>query len=221
MACGRGSFPQSRPRPASGWTHASNAEALRRRKPCWGVDTGGYGVCLTRAGVQNENSRYHGSEFPPSERIEKVAASLARAGHEIFLLCNNDGRFAESQETAGVVRLWRLRPTLPCRTLNRAIKLPVFFNPLWALPLRSLAVRPPGRRRIFSAFGADRRRQCIHPCNRRHASREWPESHNELPSAHSQGFKRVRNQVPCLSSGKTRRVPASGHAYARWPRWIA
>jgi glycosyltransferase involved in cell wall biosynthesis len=84
---------------------------------------------------------YHGSEFPPSERIEKVASSLARAGHQIFLLCNNDGRFSKSQETVGDVHVSRLRPSLRSRRLNRAIKLPVFFNPLWALQLRSHVTR--------------------------------------------------------------------------------
>jgi hypothetical protein len=35
---------------------------------------------------------YHG-EFPPAERIEKIAKTLTAAGHKIYLLCNNYGKF--------------------------------------------------------------------------------------------------------------------------------
>ena len=31
-------------------------------------------------------------EFPPAERIEKIAKTLATAGHEPVLLCNDYGR---------------------------------------------------------------------------------------------------------------------------------
>ncbi len=84
---------------------------------------------------------YHGSEFPPSERIEKIAASLISAGHTIFLLCNNDGRFPKDEETVSGVHVLRLRPHLPNRKLNRAMKLPAFFNPFWVVQLRNMVAR--------------------------------------------------------------------------------
>lgn len=84
---------------------------------------------------------YHGSEFPPSERIEKIARSLSAAGHRIYLLCNNDGRFHRHEEEVGEVHVVRLRPTLRSRRLNRALKLPFLFNPLWAAQLNAVIRR--------------------------------------------------------------------------------
>lgn len=74
---------------------------------------------------------YHGAEFPPSERIEKTAKTLTAAGHEIFLICNNDGRFPLSEEQVGEVHVLRVRPTFHNVALNKIVKFPAPFNPLW------------------------------------------------------------------------------------------
>jgi glycosyltransferase involved in cell wall biosynthesis len=74
-------------------------------------------------------------EYPPAERIEKVARTLASAGHEIFLLCNNYGAVSPREERAGGVHVVRVGPALKSRTLSKIVKLPVFLNPLWVLEL--------------------------------------------------------------------------------------
>lgn len=74
---------------------------------------------------------YHGAEFPPSERIEKTARSLAADGHEVFLICNNDGRHARDEEQVGPVHVLRVGPTFSSRTANKILKFPAPFNPLW------------------------------------------------------------------------------------------
>jgi glycosyltransferase involved in cell wall biosynthesis len=78
---------------------------------------------------------YHGGEFPPAERIEKMAATLTQAGHQIYLLCNNYGDHALSEEQIGDVHTVRVRPTFGIRKLNKILKFPVFLNPLWILQL--------------------------------------------------------------------------------------
>lgn len=84
---------------------------------------------------------YHGGEFPPSERIEKTAKSLAAAGHQVFLLCNNYGEFPLHEEIVGGVHVIRVRPTFRSRGWNRILKFPVFFNPLWILQLLAVIRR--------------------------------------------------------------------------------
>jgi glycosyltransferase involved in cell wall biosynthesis len=76
-------------------------------------------------------------EFPSgaTERIVKVARSLNAAGHEVFLLCNNYGSFELSEEPDREIHTLRLRPTFRSRALNRAVKFPVFLNPLWIAQL--------------------------------------------------------------------------------------
>jgi glycosyltransferase involved in cell wall biosynthesis len=74
---------------------------------------------------------YHGSEFPPSERIEKMGKTLAAAGHEVFLICNNDGRHARREEQVGEVHVLRLAPTFSRKAWNQVLKFPAPFNPLW------------------------------------------------------------------------------------------
>jgi glycosyltransferase involved in cell wall biosynthesis len=70
-------------------------------------------------------------EFPPAERIEKISKTLASAGHQVFLLCNNYGKFALSEETVGDVHTLRVKPSLKNRKINKILKFPVFLNPLW------------------------------------------------------------------------------------------
>ncbi len=73
---------------------------------------------------------YHG-EFPPAERIEKIAKTLTAAGHKIYLLCNNYGKFGGSEEVVGDVHVIRIRPLIRTRKLAKVIKFPVFLSPLW------------------------------------------------------------------------------------------
>jgi len=76
-------------------------------------------------------------EFPfaHAERIVKVSRTLKGAGHQVFLLCNNYGSFSVSEEQTGDIYTIRLRPTLKNQKLNKVLKFPVFFNPLWLVQL--------------------------------------------------------------------------------------
>ncbi len=74
-------------------------------------------------------------EFPDSERIEKTAKSLTAAGHEVFLLANNYGKFHEPEQQVGDVHVLRLGPTFRRRLWNRLLKFPIFLNPLWMAAL--------------------------------------------------------------------------------------
>jgi glycosyltransferase involved in cell wall biosynthesis len=84
---------------------------------------------------------YQGTDFPPSERIEKTARSLTAAGHEVFLICNNDGRFPLSEEQVGDVHVLRVRPTFRNVAPNKIVKFPAPFNPLWLGTIASAIVR--------------------------------------------------------------------------------
>jgi glycosyltransferase involved in cell wall biosynthesis len=77
---------------------------------------------------------YHG-EFPPAERIEKIAKTLTAAGHKIFLLCNNYGKFTASEEVVGDVFTIRVRPQIRSRSISRIVKFPAFVSPLWLAEL--------------------------------------------------------------------------------------
>jgi glycosyltransferase involved in cell wall biosynthesis len=79
---------------------------------------------------------FQGSALWPCERIEKMAGSLSAAGHECFLLCNDDGG-STTADSLGTLRLVRLKPRLGSRRLNQLLKAPYFFNPLWVSQLRS------------------------------------------------------------------------------------
>jgi glycosyltransferase involved in cell wall biosynthesis len=74
---------------------------------------------------------YHGGDYPPAERIDKIAKTLTAEGHEIFLLVNNYGKYDISEEQIGDVHTFRLRPTFGSRVVNKIVKFPVFLNPLW------------------------------------------------------------------------------------------
>jgi glycosyltransferase involved in cell wall biosynthesis len=84
---------------------------------------------------------YHGAEYPPAERIDKIAKTLTAAGHEIFLLCNNYGKYSVSEEQIGDVHTLRLTPTFSSRALNKIVKFPVFLNPLWIAQIRQAVKR--------------------------------------------------------------------------------
>lgn len=75
------------------------------------------------------------AEYPPLERIEKEARSLTRAGHKVFLLSNNYGRFPQSEEAVDELWVSRIKPNFKNKKLCKILKFPVFLNPLWALQL--------------------------------------------------------------------------------------
>ena len=81
------------------------------------------------------------AEFPPAERIEKVARTLTTAGHDVVLLCNNYGRHARARERIGGLDVERLSPTFRSRVINKIFKFPVFLNPLWIVQLVGLVQR--------------------------------------------------------------------------------
>lgn len=80
-------------------------------------------------------------EYPDSERIEKTAKTLTAAGHEIFLLCNDYGKFPLREEQVGPVHVIRLGPAIASRKWNRALKFPAFINPIWIAGLISVVRR--------------------------------------------------------------------------------
>ena len=73
---------------------------------------------------------YHG-QYPPEERIEKIAKSLSGAGHQVFVLCHNRGGFLLSEEKLPYLYVIRMKPRFGSRKLNELIKFPIDFNPLW------------------------------------------------------------------------------------------
>ncbi len=81
------------------------------------------------------------AEFPDSERIEKTAKTLTAEGHEVFLLCNNYGKFPKPEEQVAEVHVVRVGPTFQNRTWNRILKFPIFLNPFWILALMRMIRR--------------------------------------------------------------------------------
>jgi glycosyltransferase involved in cell wall biosynthesis len=80
-------------------------------------------------------------EYPPAERIEKVAKTLAASGHEVVLLCNNYGSHALPEEHYEPLQVVRLRAPFRNRTLNRILNFPLFLNPIWIIQLLRIARR--------------------------------------------------------------------------------
>jgi glycosyltransferase involved in cell wall biosynthesis len=80
-------------------------------------------------------------EYPPAERIEKVAKTLSDAGHEIFLLCNNYGSQTLREENCGPLRVMRLGAPFRSRSLNRILNFPLFLNPIWIIQLLRIVRR--------------------------------------------------------------------------------
>lgn len=71
------------------------------------------------------------ADYPWDVRIEKVANSLIRAGHEVHLTCRNTKRSARYEHVDGlhIHRLPKL--SLLPHKLSKALSFPLFFNPLW------------------------------------------------------------------------------------------
>src|SRR5689334_21527528 len=80
-------------------------------------------------------------EFPPAERIEKVARKLAAASHDVVLLCNNYNEQDSPPERVGALDVERLWPTFRSRAINKILKFPVFLNPVWVTQMMSLVQR--------------------------------------------------------------------------------
>ena len=80
-------------------------------------------------------------EYPPAERIEKVAKTLSAAGHDVFVLCNNYGRHAGGVEPGPHCRVVRPKAFFPQRTLNRILNFPLFLNPLWLFVILRTVLR--------------------------------------------------------------------------------
>lgn len=70
-------------------------------------------------------------EYPPAERIEKVAKTLSAAGHDVFVLCNNYGRHAGGVGVGPHGPVVRPKAYFASRTLNRILNFPLFLNPIW------------------------------------------------------------------------------------------
>jgi len=81
------------------------------------------------------------AEFPPAERIEKVARTLAAAGHDVVLLCNDYSDHDSLPERVGALDVERLWPTFRSRAINKILKFPVFLNPVWVAQLTALVQR--------------------------------------------------------------------------------
>ena len=80
-------------------------------------------------------------EYPPAERIEKVAKTLSAAGHDVFVLCNNYGRHLGGVEAAPHCRVVRPKAFFAQRTLNRILNFPLFLNPLWLFAILRTVLR--------------------------------------------------------------------------------
>lgn len=70
-------------------------------------------------------------DYPWDVRVEKIARTLADAGHTVTILARNSRRRPGSEGT-GALRIRRL-PALPawCGRLNALFGIPVFWNPVW------------------------------------------------------------------------------------------
>jgi glycosyltransferase involved in cell wall biosynthesis len=75
------------------------------------------------------------AQFPPAERIEKIARTLTSAGHQVSLLCNSYAPSYERTEVVDGLAVQRVGPALPNPALNRIAKFPLFANPVWLIQL--------------------------------------------------------------------------------------
>ncbi|MAL97814.1 MAG: hypothetical protein CL583_05105 [Alteromonadaceae bacterium] len=70
-------------------------------------------------------------DYPWDVRVEKIAKSLGKAGHDVTILCSNHGRKEreEQREYFSICRLPRFRG-LPA-ALVKWLNMPFWFNPVW------------------------------------------------------------------------------------------
>jgi glycosyltransferase involved in cell wall biosynthesis len=78
---------------------------------------------------------YQGSNLARCERLEKIARTLQRGGHEAVLVCNDYGEAPRGVDRMGEMPVRRIRPTFGSVLLNRIVKFPLFCNPLWVTQL--------------------------------------------------------------------------------------
>lgn len=71
------------------------------------------------------------SDYPPDIRLNKEFKTLIKAGYHIFLLCNNNKNFPQTEKLNGatIIRLPKFS-FLPF-TVQKFLRLPTFFSPLW------------------------------------------------------------------------------------------
>lgn len=78
------------------------------------------------------------SDFPPDIRFSKEARSLAKAGYEVHLLCNNKKNLPESDKWQDIfIHRLKYYPALGGRC-NRSLNTPLFFSPVWIMKLITL-----------------------------------------------------------------------------------
>jgi glycosyltransferase involved in cell wall biosynthesis len=75
------------------------------------------------------------AQYPPAERIEKIAKTLAAAGHHVHLLCNSYAPSYRRAEVIDRLGIHRVGPALPSEVISRIIKFPLFANPIWLTQL--------------------------------------------------------------------------------------
>jgi glycosyltransferase involved in cell wall biosynthesis len=75
------------------------------------------------------------AQFPPAERIEKIAKTLAAAGHDVHLLCNSYAPSYRREEVIDRLAVRRIGPALSNETMSRVVKFPLFANPVWLIQL--------------------------------------------------------------------------------------
>jgi glycosyltransferase involved in cell wall biosynthesis len=78
---------------------------------------------------------YQGSSLAGCERIEKMARTLRRGGHDAVLICNDYGDVPRGSDRLGDMPVCRIGPTFGSISLNRIVKFPLFCNPLWVAQL--------------------------------------------------------------------------------------
>ncbi|MDC0661946.1 glycosyltransferase family 4 protein [Marinobacter sp. SS21] len=71
------------------------------------------------------------ADYPWDVRVEKVASSLIKEGHDVHLICRNTDQRIRYEEIAGI-KVNRLPVVVRrLRWLNSILTFPAFFNPIW------------------------------------------------------------------------------------------
>ncbi|MFZ5759503.1 MAG: glycosyltransferase family 4 protein [Thermodesulfobacteriota bacterium] len=76
-------------------------------------------------------------EYPWDVRVEKISKALIDAGHEVHLICKNNGQQKTEEKINGIHihRLWPCRPFF----LNHLVSVVAFFNPTWIYKIIQIA----------------------------------------------------------------------------------
>lgn len=69
------------------------------------------------------------NDYPWDVRIEKIAVSLKKAGHNVFILCSNKNKLQRVEIINGI-KIYRL-PFVNNNKLNSIISIPFYLNPFW------------------------------------------------------------------------------------------